>query len=68
MTTEKITEGLSRLNNDRVIQNLIAQANARYILLNTAEENFPPYTISDSELNLLALQYLNFGCCYAENQ
>lgn len=70
MTNEVIGEKLERLNDDGVIQSLIAQANARYILLNTREENgnHPPYTIKDESLNVLALQYLNLGCSYAENR
>lgn len=46
--------------------NLIAQANARYILYNTEEskENFPRYTIKDEQLNILAFKYLNIGCNY----
>jgi hypothetical protein len=70
MTNERIQRILDRLNGDRTIQNFIAQANARYILLNTAEDRnaFPQYTIDDDRLNMLALQYLNLGCCWAENQ
>ncbi|MGJ1322492.1 DEAD/DEAH box helicase [Sphingobacterium faecium] len=70
MTNEVIGQKLERLNDDGVIQSLIAQANARYILLNTREENgnHPPYTIKDESLNVLALQYLNLGCSYAENR
>lgn len=70
MTNDRIDREHARLNEDRLIQNFIAQANARYILLNTAEdrEAFPPYTIDDSALNMLALQYLNLGCCMAENE
>lgn len=70
MKIEVIDKKLERLNKDATIQNFFAQANARYILLNTAEEkdNFPPYTIQDDHLNLLALQYLNLGCSYAEKK
>jgi len=70
MTNEIIQQNLERLNNDQVVQNLIAQSNARYILLNTSEDkaNYPPYTIQDENLNVLAFHYLNLGCCYAENQ
>ncbi len=70
MTNEIIREKLSKIERDETIQNLIAQANARYILLNTSEdrENFPPYTINDDSLNILALYYLNFGCSFAENE
>jgi hypothetical protein len=70
MNNEIIRQSLNRLDEDRVVQNLIAQANARYILLNTSEEstNFPPYTIQDNNLNVLAFHYITLGCCYAENQ
>ncbi|MCX2584792.1 DEAD/DEAH box helicase [Pedobacter sp. MR22-3] len=70
MKNEIIAQKLERLNKDATLQNYFAQANARYILLNTQEEknNFPSYTIQDKHLNLLALQYLNLGCSYAENQ
>jgi hypothetical protein len=70
MNIDQITDKLARLNRDTTVQNYFAQANARYILLNTGEDNanFPPYTINDNNLNLLALQYLNLGCSYAENQ
>jgi replicative superfamily II helicase len=70
MTTEEIERKLTSLESDSFIQNMIAQANSRYILFNTQEgrENFPPYTIQDENLNLLALYYLELGCCYAENQ
>lgn len=69
MKDEVIREKLGLLNRDSLIQNLISQANARYILFNTSEsrDNFPPYTIIDDNLNLLALYYLNFGCSFAEN-
>lgn len=70
MTNEVIREKLSKIEKDETIQNLMAQANARYILFNTAEDrrNFPPYTIRDNSLNILALYYLNFGCSFAENE
>lgn len=69
MTNEEIQEKLQRLNTDEGLQNLIAQANARSILLHTQEnkENFPPFTITDEKLDILALQYLNIGCQFAEN-
>ncbi len=69
MTFDKIQEKLDRIENDSTLQNLIAQANARYILYNTSEsiENFPKYTIKDDKLNLLAFHYLNLGCRFIEN-
>lgn len=70
MNIEQNIERLKRINEDVVVQNLIAQANARYILLNTSEsrDNFPNYTIKDESLNILALYYLEIGCSFAENQ
>lgn len=70
MNNEIINQKLKALNRDGQIQNLIAQAHARYILLITSEneETFPKYTISDDKLDLLAFHYLNLGCLLAENQ
>jgi len=69
MSIEQNQNRLNNINEDKTIQNLIAQANARYILFNTAEneENFPPYTIRDHNLNVLAFYYLNIGCIFGEN-
>ena len=70
MNLETTRKKLEIVEKDRLLQNFIAQANARYILLNTSEDraNFPPYTIRDDKLELLALYYLNIGCSFAENQ
>jgi replicative superfamily II helicase len=70
MKVEQIQEKLNRIEKDSTLQNLIAQANARYILYNTSEsvENFPKYTINDDKLNLLAFHYLNLGCRFIENE
>lgn len=64
MNNDYLIKALESLEKDSVLQNLIAQANARYILYNTSEKpaNFPSYTIQDEKLNLLAFQYLNIGC------
>ncbi|MEG0334294.1 MAG: DEAD/DEAH box helicase [Akkermansia sp.] len=69
MNIEHIEKSYRALESDSVLQNLIAQANARYILYNTGEsqQNFPRYTIKDEQLNLLAFKYLNIGCNYFEN-
>ncbi len=69
MSLDQIKKRLNQVDSDPVIQNLIAQANARYILLNTGEDrkNFPPYTIKDDNLNALAFYYLNLGCELAES-
>ncbi|PKQ45194.1 DEAD/DEAH box helicase [Confluentibacter flavum] len=70
MTIDQIQEKLDRIEKDSTLQNLIAQANARYILYNTAEsvDNYPKYTIKDDKLNLLAFHYLNLGCRFIENE
>jgi hypothetical protein len=70
MRLEHIEESFERLESDTTLQNLIAQANARYILYNTGEDksNFPRYTIKDDQLNILAFKYLNIGCNYFENR
>ncbi|MDD3062970.1 MAG: DEAD/DEAH box helicase [Massilibacteroides sp.] len=70
MNIEHIEESYRILESDSTLQNLIAQANARYILYNTREsqENFPRYTIKDEQLNILAFKYLNIGCNYFENE
>ncbi|KAA5547850.1 DEAD/DEAH box helicase [Adhaeribacter rhizoryzae] len=69
MKAEIAITKLDNIEKDGLIQNLIAQANSRYILLNTSEnsDNFPPYTISDESLNLLGFYYLNLGCSIAED-
>lgn len=69
MNIEHIEKSYWALESDSVLQNLIAQANARYILYNTGEsqQNFPQYTIKDEQLNILAFKYLNIGCNYFEN-
>lgn len=70
MSIEHTIEKLNKIEKDKIIENLIAQANARYILFNTLEnrDNFPPYTIKDENLNILAFYYLNLGCTLAENK
>ncbi len=70
MRIEYIEESFTKLESDSTLQNLIAQANARYILYNTGEneDNFPRYTINDGQLNILAFKYLNIGCNYFDNK
>lgn len=70
MRLEHIEESFGKLESDSTLQNLIAQANARYILYNTGEDesNFPRYTIKDDQLNILAFKYLNIGCNYFESK
>lgn len=59
-----------KLESDTTLQNLIAQADARYILYITGEarENYPRFTINDTQLNLLAFQYLNIGYYFFINE
>lgn len=70
MNAEQAQIKLAKVDDDSFVQNIIAQANARYILFNTAEsrENFPNYTIVDDKLDLLGFYYLNIGCSLAENK
>tara|TARA_R110002050_G_C8950315_1_gene513282 strand:- start:290 stop:3646 length:3357 start_codon:yes stop_codon:yes gene_type:complete len=70
MRIDYIEESFTKLESDSTLQNLIAQANARYILYNTGEneDNFPRYTINDGQLNILAFKYLNIGCNYFDNK
>jgi len=70
MNIEQNIERLKKVNSDELLQNLIAQADSRYILFNTSEqrENFPAYTLQDKNLNILALYYLEIGCSFGENQ
>ena len=68
MSIENTLESVTKLNDDRYLQNQVAQLNARYILLNTDEdkEKFPNYNVKDEEMTLLAFHYLNLGCRLAE--
>ena len=70
MNIEQNIERLRKVNGDELLQGLIAQADARYILFNTSEqrENFPAYTIQDNNLDILAFYYLEIGCSFGENQ
>jgi hypothetical protein len=70
MRIEHIEKSYESLESDSTLQNLIAQANARYILYNTGEDkkNFPRYTIKDDQLNVLAFKYINIGCNYFDNK
>lgn len=70
MNIEQNIERLRKVNGDELLQGLIAQADARYILFNTSEqrENFPAYTIQDNNLDILALYYLEIGCSFGENK
>ncbi|EOP12918.1 DEAD/DEAH box helicase [Bacillus cereus] len=70
MNNEKATSLLERLENDSLIQNLIAQSDSRYILFNVQEPvgNFPNYTSGlDEKLTSSAMSYLSIGCTLAEN-
>ncbi len=70
MNINKATDLLSNIENDRQVQNYIAQANSRYILFNVKEprENFPNFIDAlDTRLLSIAYSYLSIGCSFAEN-
>lgn len=69
MEKELAKEHIKTIENDDVIQNLIAQGRSRYILynVNEPEENFPRYSPNLTEKNNhTAYAYLNAGCYIAE--
>lgn len=68
MNVNDLIQQIEKVDNDSYLQNLIAQANARYILYNTQETNddFPNYTLRDDKLELLAFYYLDKGASLAE--
>ena len=69
MNTEQAIGLIENLEEDKDIQQLIAQAKSRYILynVNEPEENFPAYTNRLTEKNNhSAYSYLNAGCYIAE--
>lgn len=71
MNNETANQLLTKLEDDDLVQNLIAQGDSRYILFNVNEsaDNFPNYTYGlDEKLTKIALSYLSIGCSYAENQ
>ncbi|MGD6803946.1 DEAD/DEAH box helicase [Rossellomorea aquimaris] len=71
MNSKRALELLQKLENDKFVQNLIAQGDSRYILFNVHEpvDNFPNYTEGLNErLNHIALSYLSIGCSLAEDE
>jgi len=61
----------AKYEEDKVIQNYIAQANSRFILYNAKEpyDNFPQYTDGLDEKCLhIAFSYLNIGWCFFESK
>ena len=70
MNSESILENINILNEDKFLQDRIAQLNARYILFNTNEskDTFPNYSVKDDNMSLLAFQYLNLGCRLVEQE
>lgn len=72
MNIDKAVEMFKRIEQDAYAQNLIARANARYILfgVNEPRENFPPTLESNlnSGSDALAFSYLSIGCTLAESQ
>jgi replicative superfamily II helicase len=69
MNIEGTLKKIEEYDNDKYLQNQIAQLNARYILFNTNEdkENFPNYKLKENNLTLLGFQYLTLGCRLAES-
>jgi len=69
MKLERARELGEILEKDKQIQNLIDRNNSRFILYSVDEplENFPNFNLNDTRIRLLAFEYLNVGCTYAEN-
>lgn len=70
MKKYKAEKLLDKLESDKDAQNLIAQANSRYILFNVKEPraNFPGYDKNlDERLNSIAVTYLSIACAFAES-
>lgn len=70
MNLEKSKIQFDKLENDSAIQNLMAQADSRYILYAANEplENFPNYTLDLDEKCLhIAFSYLGIGWTFFEN-
>lgn len=71
MTIEKALKLFENLENDTFAQNLIAQANAKNILLevNNQPIKFPNFTEDlDEKINSIAFSYLSIACTLKENQ
>jgi len=70
MNIEKAYQLFNELEEDSFTQNLIAQANAKNILLESNEsfENFPNFTEGlDEKINHIAFSYLSIACNLKEN-
>lgn len=71
MTIEKALKLFENMENDTFAQNLIAQANAKNILLevNNLPIKFPNFTEDlDEKINSIAFSYLSIACTLKENQ
>lgn len=69
MNIDKALDLFSEFENDNFVQNLIAQSNAKNILLevNEPEENFPNFTEGlDERITSIAFTYLSIGCALRE--
>ncbi|MFM5346393.1 DEAD/DEAH box helicase [Aeromonas veronii] len=69
MNVNKALKLFSEFESDGFIQNLIAQSNAKFILLevNESEENFPNFTEGlDERITSIAFTYLSIGCALSE--
>jgi len=70
MKIERAQEVFELLEQDGAIQNIVNQANSRFILFAVKEpfENFPKFQLNDNRSRLLAFEYLAIGCTFAENE
>lgn len=69
MNIDRALELFSEFERDSFVQNLIAQSNAKNILLevNESEENFPNFTEGlDERITSIAFTYLSIGCAIRE--
>ena len=69
MNIDKALDLFTEFENDSFVQNLIAQSNAKNILLEVKEpeENFPNFTEGlDERITSIAFTYLSIGCALRE--
>jgi hypothetical protein len=68
MTLEAAIELFNKLEQEKDVQNIFAQANARHILLEVKETDFPKFRENlNFGSNSLAFSYLSIGCCMFAN-
>lgn len=71
MNPEKAFNLLTKAENDKAVQNFIAQGNSRNILfdVNEPEDSFPKFTEGlDTRLESIAFSYLSIGCTILEQK